>query len=196
MMKNTGLTLKTKNLVLVPTDDVRYWTKPWNINKKDTGINVGKVGFKGNPENYAVEIEISIKSDFRGRDYDSEVLEIITNWALGKDKVFIVETYAYSDDRPDIAALKKAKFVEDEVVGKKTRFIRKRDRMPWLLLTMSMFLSGGFAIGYTIHSVVQGLIIGCCLGLITGIFMTVRGRKRLELAERDWRSSKNKRRKR
>ena len=35
-MKNTGLTLKTKNLVLVPTDDVRYWTKPWNINKKDT----------------------------------------------------------------------------------------------------------------------------------------------------------------
>ncbi|MDO4394160.1 MAG: hypothetical protein Q4C80_07080 [Bacillota bacterium] len=195
-MKPSGFTLKTKNLILVPADDSRLWTKPWYINKRDTGTNVGRVAFKGNPENYAVEIEINIKSDFRGRDYDSEALEIISNWALGKDKVFFVEAYAYVDDRPAITALTHAKFVEDENIGKKTRYIRRRDKMPWLIITMSMFLSGGFAIGFTIHSVVQGLIIGACMGLFFGIFMNIRGKKRIEVAEKEWRDSKIKHRKR
>ena len=192
-MKDNKILAKTRNLDLVPADDTKLWTKPWYINKKNNGSNVGRLNFNGNPENYAVELEINIKEDFKNSDYYREVLDVISYWALGKDKVFFVEVCPYKEETAKIDALKKCKFTEEDDLGRKTRYVKQRENIPWILICIIMLMSGGFAVGFTIHNVPQGLIIGAAMGIVMGTVMRIGRKKREKNAEKEWRAAKKKR---
>lgn len=198
MAKNI-FSIETRDLTLVPSDNGNLWTKPWNIKTKKGEYNVGKISFLGRAEGGVARAQITINEESRRKGYGSQALKGFTDWAVGRDGIYVVEGTVYTDNEAAVALLKKNNFQEDEVIGRKARYVYKRSSIPWIPVCVCLFVSAGFAIGFTVHQIPQGLIIGAALGLVMGLIFTRRTKKAQEAvmnSRSDAKDNKNKKKKR
>ena len=73
---------------------------------------VGSSGFKGKPENSAVEIGYGTLGEFQGRGYATEAVSGLVEWALSQPDVFQVVAEALPENSASVRVLQKNGFVD------------------------------------------------------------------------------------
>ncbi len=180
-MAKNYVEVKTISLTVLPTDTGRLWDKPWNIIRNSDGTYVGKIQFKGRAVGGTIEMDVTIKENYRRMGYGHQALKGLIAWAIGRDGINTVEATIYSDNEAAIRLLEKNSFEKAEVIGKKVKYVRKNGSIPWIPICISMFASAGFAVGFTIHQPWTGIIIGALMGVVMGfLFKRTTDKKRQE----------------
>ncbi len=97
------------------------------------GEDVGNGGFGGRPEaNRRLTVGYAIHEEHRGRGYATELLELLTQWALAQPEVDLVRATIRPDNVPSIRVAEKAGFtrtgelLHDEEHGELLVFERSR----------------------------------------------------------------------
>ncbi len=97
------------------------------------GEDVGNGGFGGRPEaNRRLTVGYAIHEEHRGRGYATELLDLLTEWALAQPEVDLVRATIRPDNVPTIRVAEKAGFtrtgelLHDEEHGELLVFERSR----------------------------------------------------------------------
>ena len=70
------------------------WTHGFSLVHRETGIAIGKCGFKGPPAaDGVVEIAYGVHPDHQGRGYATEAAEALVSYAFGDSRVRVVRAH-------------------------------------------------------------------------------------------------------
>ncbi|MFO7742028.1 MAG: GNAT family N-acetyltransferase [Anaerolineae bacterium] len=85
---------------------------PWGgtVIEREECAAVGLMGFKGLPDDGALEIGYGINPSYRNRGYATEMVEALTEWALSQPAVRRVIAECRTDNAGSIRVLEKAGF--------------------------------------------------------------------------------------
>ena len=76
------------------------------------GTEVGNAGFGGRPgENRRLTIGYAVHEEQRGNGYATEILELLTTWALAQPEVDVVRATIRPDNAPSLRVAEKAGYV-------------------------------------------------------------------------------------
>jgi RimJ/RimL family protein N-acetyltransferase len=97
------------------------------------GVGVGAIGFGGRPgPDRRLTVGYAVHEEHRGRGYATEMLELLTEWALGRPEVELVRATIQPDNRPSLRVAEKAGFVasgarvQDDEHGELLVYVRRR----------------------------------------------------------------------
>ena len=96
----------------------------WMIEKKD-GTHIGECCFKGISPNGSTEIGYGISEEYRGRDYATEAVNAVVEWALQQHKVCSVEAETEAGNLASIRVLQKCGFLPTGEIGEEGPRFRK-----------------------------------------------------------------------
>ena len=78
------------------------------------GVEVGNGGFGGRPgANRRLTIGYAVHEEHRGRGYATELLELLTAWALARQEVAVVRATIRPDNAASLRVAAKAGFTPD-----------------------------------------------------------------------------------
>jgi RimJ/RimL family protein N-acetyltransferase len=96
-------------------------------------VEVGSGGFGGRPQaNRRLTVGYAIHEEHRGQGYATELLELLTGWALARPEVDLVRATIRPDNAASIRVAEKAGFertddvVHDDEHGELLVFVRRR----------------------------------------------------------------------
>ena len=105
--------------------DKRIWYAIWNMELKDeSGIIVGDFCFKGLSDDGVIEIGYGLKEEYRHHGYMTEVVKVITEWALSQDGVKQVEAETDAENIASQKVLLQSGFISNGKMGEEgPRFV-------------------------------------------------------------------------
>jgi RimJ/RimL family protein N-acetyltransferase len=78
------------------------------------GVEVGNAGFGGRPgEDRRLTVGYAVHEEHRGHGYATELLELLTAWALARPEVDVVRATIRPDNGPSLRVAAKAGYVHD-----------------------------------------------------------------------------------
>lgn len=93
--------------------DGRNFYVPWLMVLRDTDTVVGSVGFRGVPEQGAVEIGYGVDSRYEGRGYTTEAVRAMMEWAFCQEGVCTIWAETAPDNKASQHVLEKLQFRPD-----------------------------------------------------------------------------------
>ena len=110
--------------LVAPRD--RVFSAIWVLERKEDGVTVGDLSFKGLGQDGCVEIGYGTYEPYQNRGYMTEAVSAMTRWALEQGSVKRVEAEAESDNAASQRVLEKAGFVPNGMIGEEgPRFVWK-----------------------------------------------------------------------
>lgn len=101
------------------------WYAVWIMERKDDGVTVGDLSFKGLNADGSAEIGYGVLPEYRGLGYATEAVDALARWALCQSGVCRVEAETESGNRASQRVLEKCGFAPTGVVGEEgPRFVR------------------------------------------------------------------------
>jgi len=153
--------------------DRRLWYTEWRITLAETGAAVGGAGFKGPQVNGAVEIGYGIDADFRGRDYATEAVGALVDWAFSQGDVYFIHAETDPENTASKRVLEKLNFSPAGMGSEGPLFRKERPLVSWtaifLCLGLSVGLTLGLGIGLSLSTAINGAAIGLSIGVSIGL---------------------------
>ncbi len=144
----------------------RLWYTGWKITLKETGEDIGGIGFKGPPhENGEVELGYGITDIFQNKGYATQAAKAMTDWAFSQDGVYFVMAEAEADNAPSLRVLEKLGFMPAGDGEEGPRFELEKPVASYT----SMYIGIGMCLGLCFGTALDSLSIGLCLGLAIGV---------------------------
>ncbi len=91
-------------------EDASPWLHGFSIFLTETAAPVGQCGFKGPPENGAVEIAYGVDPEREGKGYATEAAAALTNFAFTDDRVSVVSAHTLPEQNASTRVLTKCGF--------------------------------------------------------------------------------------
>lgn len=158
---------------------MRIWYTAWKICLKKTGEMVGDLGFKGTPQNHAVEIGYGICEEDQMKGYCTEAVNAVMDWACnqGQGYVCYIEAEADDENKASIRVLEKAGFKPYAIGEEGTRYVYEKPAPRWMTIYMLFGLAIGMSVGSALGSLVLGMAPGMLIGMAIGAWMDVQTSK-------------------
>ena len=110
--------------LVAPRD--RVYSAIWKLERKEDGVAVGDLCFKGLGADGTVEIGYGTYEPYQNRGYMTEAVRAMTAWALSQGSVKRVEAETESDNAASQRVLEKSGFVPNGMIGEEgPRFVWK-----------------------------------------------------------------------
>jgi ribosomal-protein-alanine N-acetyltransferase len=108
-------------IMRVPGDNYLFYTF-WIVIDKSKKQIVAELGFKGEPnENGEIEIGYGTMHEHRGKQYMTEAVGAMVNWAKQQSQIKYILAETHEDNLASIKVLQKNSF----------QFIHQKDQMKW-----------------------------------------------------------------
>jgi len=91
-------------------EEASPWVHGFSIFLTETNAPVGQCGFKGPPENGAVEIAYGVDPERQGKGYATEAAAALTNFAFTDDRVSVVRAHTLPEQNASTRVLTKCGF--------------------------------------------------------------------------------------
>lgn len=161
------------------------WDTTWLIVLRSENIAVGDIGFIGPPnEKGEVEIGYGVDADRRGEGYATEALKALTEWAFGKNVVFVHALVA-PDNFASRCVLEKCGYVFqkdyfgcDDDGTPLIKYELERPASAWSSVYLCIGMSCGLALGVGTDNMTLGMCIGLAVGLIIGVVLDADDKKK------------------
>jgi len=90
--------------------EARGW---WTWLATRDGVEIGNAGFGGRPgADRRLTIGYAVHEEHRGNGYATEILEVLTGWALAQPEVDVVRATIRPDNAPSLRVAAKAGYVD------------------------------------------------------------------------------------
>lgn len=144
----------------------RVWYAPWTMEKRDDGLRIGELGFRGPQVDNSVEIGYGINREYEGKGYTTEAVKAMLDWAFDNEEVLFVEAEAEESNAASLRILEKLKFEKYGQGEEGSRFVKEKSGKSYTSLGMSLGMCLGLAIGMTVF---DNMTLGMCTGLMLGL---------------------------
>lgn len=146
----------------------RLWYTAWKICLLG-GVCIGDVGFKGPPQNGAVEIGYGIDEAYRNQGYTTEAVERLMRWAFAQKDVYFIEAETEPNNAASQRVLQKLGFTpfgqgEEGPRFEKERPDKSEDRSSFFCIGIGLGVAVGVSTGNLGLWLPIGVAIGLCLG--------------------------------
>ena len=101
----------------------RVWYTPWKMTLKEDHTYIGNFSFKGPAKDNVVEIGYGVLPDREGKDYTTEAVQAMTQWAFDNADVVFVEAGIEAENRACQSILEKCGFVLNGECQEGLRFV-------------------------------------------------------------------------
>lgn len=102
--------------------DEWVWNVPWKMVYDRNNEEIGSLGFRGAPENHAVEVGYGIEKSYEGKGLMTEAVGAILEWAFEQKDVLVVEAEAAPENKASQRILEKLHFVRNGMGEEGYRF--------------------------------------------------------------------------
>jgi RimJ/RimL family protein N-acetyltransferase len=108
------------------------WTHGFSLADRETGIAIGKCGFKGPPAaDGVVEIAYGVHPDHQGRGYATEAAEALVSYAFGDSRVRVVRAHTLPEPSASTRVLIKCGFCYvGEVIDPEDGLVWRWEKYP------------------------------------------------------------------
>jgi len=156
----------------------RLWYTCWRIVLRESGGPVGGLGFKGPPENGAVEIGYGIDEAYRENGYATEAVKAAQDWAFSQENVYFVTAETTAANAASNRVLDKLGFSLAVTDDGSWRYEKERPAPSWLAVYLCLGMSVGLSIGVATDNIATGMSIGMCIGVALGVSLDAADKKK------------------
>ncbi|MEG1633749.1 MAG: GNAT family N-acetyltransferase [Oscillospiraceae bacterium] len=158
----------------------RLWYTEWKICLRESGEEVGSLGFKGPPDKYGeVELGYGILEAHRRLGYATEAVAAALNHAFSSREVYFVTAETEADNAASLRILKNAGFTPAGDGEEGPRFEKARRYIPFAPLYLCVGLLFGMLFGVVFDALPLCMFIGMAIGAGLGAALDVASRKTL-----------------
>lgn len=168
--------LKSKDLVIVPSDDNNLWNGDWIVGLK-SGEQIGKASFAGKKEYGAIPINVELDEQYRNTGYGTRVFRMMVNFAFKINGIYEVTARTDRENDKCVKALEKARFIHRGTDNGVELYSKIKDKTAWTGIYLLIGIIVGMILGIVIGNLPVGMGIGVVACTLIGINMDLRENK-------------------
>lgn len=158
------------------------WYTPWKIIRREDGVLLGDLCFKGPPVRGTVEWGYGLEEPFRGQGYMTEAARVLLDWAFGQKDVYAVEAETLAENAASQRVLTKLDFKPTGVTGEEgPRFRREKQAAKLSVVYLSVGMCFGISVGMSLGNMAIGMLFGMAIGFALGTAMDTTEKKHRQL---------------
>lgn len=155
------------------------WYTNWTISLKESGIIIGGICFKGEPnQSKTVEIGYGINDEYQGKGFATEAIKAIMEWAFSQNDCYYIQAQT---DENNIASQRVLEKNEFKKLGDGTEGLLwelEKPQSSWMSLYMCIGLSLGLCFGQMLYeNSYLGMPIGMMIGVAIGAGLDAQDKK-------------------